>query len=203
MLRAVVAKTTHENRRVLKIGRYRAHERIGEISRRHDEAVSPAFNRIIVKAGVPDKRGRLERALPVAVVLPTHYCNERQRVAMATRRETHTWGVAARSPFFFLSVPPRRRHSFRHERPSERPSPFPLRPPFLPRVSPLFLSLSRPYSHPRSHTPPFSPRVPSPFDLFRRESKAAASVCTRATALSQTWRFCGGVCTSVQYTFVN
>lgn len=33
-------------------------------SHRHDKAVSPAFNRIIVKAGVPDKRGRLER-LPV------------------------------------------------------------------------------------------------------------------------------------------
>lgn len=140
--------------RVLKIGCCR-YNRIGKIS--PDRDVFPSFNRIIVKAGVPDKRGRLER-LPAAV-LPTHYCNERQRVAMATRRETHTWGVAARSPFF--SSAPHLYHSFHLERLSG--SPFPSHTYLSPFSLPLSLSsslsppdLERPFfaGFPRTLRPP-------------------------------------------------
>lgn len=97
-------------------------------------------------------------------VLPTHYCNERQRVTMATRRETHV-GCSSSLSFFPppLTFSP---HSFLH---LVRPPPLAPTRPRDPRP-PSFSSPSSSSPVAPSYTAsyaPFSP-VPSPFDLFRR-----------------------------------
>lgn len=142
---------------------------------------------IIIKAGVPDKRGRLER-LPAAV-LPTHYCNERQRVAMATRGETHV-GCSSSLSFFFL-----------------RPSPSPLFPPraalrlspFLPHVSltllapSLALSLSHSLSPPEISNAPFSPVSLAPFDLLPPRVESGMSLRAALWNISNGALLCGRV----------
>jgi len=168
---AIAAETTSP--RVLKIVCYRRTNESTK-SHRHDKAVSPAFNRIIVKAGVPDKRGRLER-LPVLLF---------------------SQPITVTSFFFSSPCPPsRRHHSFRHERPSGHP----LHPSFLRCIS-LFLTLPL---TPDLTRPLFRREFPRPPTSFAASQKRRERTYTSdRSSISNGRRFCGGVCTR-SYTFVN
>lgn len=134
-----------------------------------DRALSPSFNGIIVvRAGVPDKRGRLER-LPTLFSQPITVTNAKG--SPWRRLEKHTWGVAARSPFLF---PPFLTFAVPLSTPRAT-----LSAAFPPFRQPVSLSLSFP--PPRSRTPLFR-RYPRPLTSFAA-SRKRRKISVRVAAL--------------------